>query len=297
MTGEPHFVTLPDGRRLAYAEYGPPDGQPLLYCHGFPSSRREAQLLAPTAASRGVRIISPDRPGYGDSDHQPARDIPDWPADVAALADALGLERFAVIGVSGGAPYALSCAWRIPARLAACTLVCPLGPIYLDEVIGQMSWPARVNLSMARQVPALSELVFGRVTTGLIERWPESVDHLRGITASAADRAELDNPDTRAILNRTVQDAMRAGALGARRDLLLYTDEWGIPIETIGMHVELWHGEADGTVPAAHSRWYEAHLPKTRAHYLPGEGHFSLPLRHAGEILQALLEEAGGTPK
>ncbi len=226
-------IQRPGGRRLAWCELGDPRGEPLIYCHGFPSSCREAELIEPAARAQGIRIVAPDRPGYGNSDDQPGRTIPDWPEEVAALADHLGLARFGLLGVSGGGPYALACAWRIPERISACGLVCPLGPIYRDDLMAEMAWPARLNLTLAQRAPGLAQVAFGGLTTGFLARWPRTVDHLRTLSAPAADRAELADAETRAILSATIVDAMRAGARGARRDLLLYTKPWGIPMESI----------------------------------------------------------------
>src|SRR5215510_3131644 len=100
------FVDLPDGRRLAYAEYGDPQGHPTFYFHGLPGSRLEAVLAAESAAQAGIRLVASDRPGVGGSDPQPRRTLLDWPADVVQLADRIGVARFSIIGVSGGAPYA-----------------------------------------------------------------------------------------------------------------------------------------------------------------------------------------------
>jgi pimeloyl-ACP methyl ester carboxylesterase len=207
----PRFVELPDGRRLAYTEYGDRHGKPVLYCHGYPSPRREAQLVSETAAALGGRIISPDRPGYGDSDPQRDRTISDWPADIARLADALGLERLALLGVSGGGPYAVACAWRLPERLSKIAIVCPLGPIYLPQILHDMNWAARANLTLARRAPALARLVFGRTAGGLLSRWPQSIDHFRSMAASDADRDTLQEPETRRVLNQTMLDAVRDG--------------------------------------------------------------------------------------
>ena len=102
--------TLPDGRSLGYAAYGDPQGKPLFFFHGFPSSRLEAQFTEGVAGRLGARIIAIDRPGFGRSDFKKERRIRDWPDDVLALADALGIDRFAVLGVSGGGPYAAACA-------------------------------------------------------------------------------------------------------------------------------------------------------------------------------------------
>ena len=106
-------IRLQDGRRLGYADLGDAGGTPVFYFHGFPSSRLEACMVEEHARRLGVRLLAVDRPGYGLSDDLPGRTIPDWPDDVVALADALGLERFAVVGSSGGGPYAIACAARI----------------------------------------------------------------------------------------------------------------------------------------------------------------------------------------
>jgi len=112
---------LEDGRTLGYAEYGAPDGRPVFVFHGFPGSRLTWSAFDPQdcAGELGLRVIAPERPGYGLSEFQRGRELLDWPEDVLALADPLGLERFAVLGLSGGGPYAAACAFKIPARLVA----------------------------------------------------------------------------------------------------------------------------------------------------------------------------------
>jgi pimeloyl-ACP methyl ester carboxylesterase len=287
--GAPHRLVRPGGRRLAYDDLGERDGFPVIYCHGFPSSRREAGLIHPTARRLGVRILALDRPGCGDSDPEPRRGFADWDEDVAALTDHLGLPRFALLGISGGAPYALSCAARLPERVGGCALVCPLGPVYLDELLSVMAWPSRLLLGSARRIPWLPPLLFGRLTTGLLARRPEAVEGVRAFRAPAADLQELARPEVRDILTGAVRDAMGGGAQGALRDLWLYTHPWDIPLGAIRLPVDLWHGEGDGTVPIAQARWYDRQLPLCRARYLPGEGHYSVPLRHAEAILRALL--------
>src|SRR5438046_6812360 len=129
MSDEVRQLRLRDGRRLGYCEHGVRAGKPILYFHGWPGSRIEAQLAAPAARRYNARLIAVDRPGFGMSDFKAHRTLLDWPADVAELADTLGLDRFAVAGVSGGGPYALACARRIPDRLTSVIVVCGLGPM------------------------------------------------------------------------------------------------------------------------------------------------------------------------
>ena len=284
------FVETANGRRIAYSEFGAPTGRPAIYCHGFPSSRREAMLLHSNASSTNIRLIAPDRPGYGDSDDQPDRQIADWSDDIALLADRLGLQKFGLIGVSGGGPYALACAAHIPERLIGCALVCPLGPIYIDQLLNQMHWGARTNLMMGKQAQWIGDLLFGSPTTALLGRWPGLVEDMRNIAAPPADRDVLDRGDNTAILNKTIADAMRNGAHGARRDLVLYTHDWHLPFADITTPISIWHGDADGTAPIGHARWYAKHLPDASLTELPGEGHYSVPVLYSGQILAKLFE-------
>jgi pimeloyl-ACP methyl ester carboxylesterase len=110
-------IRLRDGRRLGYAEWGDPGGRPLLYFHGWPGSRVEGRLGDEAAKAKGVGMIALDRPGMGLSDYQPRRTLVDWPDDVIQVAAALGLDRFAVLGISGGGPYAAACAWKLSEQL------------------------------------------------------------------------------------------------------------------------------------------------------------------------------------
>ena len=110
-------LSLRDGRVLCYAEYGDPSGKPFFFFHGLPGSRRQRHPDNSIASEIGARIIAIDRPGYGLSDFQPGRKLLDWPGDVAQLADCLKIEQFSAIGVSGGGPYLLACAYKMPERM------------------------------------------------------------------------------------------------------------------------------------------------------------------------------------
>ena len=135
-------VKLRDGRMLGYAEYGSPDGKPVFYFHGFPGSRLDWLLTDPdnTAAEQNARIIAVDRPGMGLSDYQRGRKIADWPDDVIELANALQVDSFSVLGISGGGPYAVSCAFGIGDRLARCGIVCGMGPADAPGMKDGVSW-------------------------------------------------------------------------------------------------------------------------------------------------------------
>jgi len=120
-------IQLKDGRKLGYAEYGPPHGRPLLHFHGWPGSRLEARLVAENAARAGMRLIGIDWPGMGLSDFLPGRTILAWVDDVIELADVIELDRFAIEGISSGGVFAIACAYRIPQRLTACSIISGMG--------------------------------------------------------------------------------------------------------------------------------------------------------------------------
>ena len=147
-----NILRLADGRRLSYAEYGDPDGEPVILLHGNPGSRLFYGLIPGAPFRAGLRLICPDRPGYGQSDFFPrGRGVEDYPDDVTALADALGLDRFAIFGASGGGPYALACAWKIPHRLTAIGVFASIGP-FTPEVAHDMNPSVRLMFRIASKM-------------------------------------------------------------------------------------------------------------------------------------------------
>lgn len=126
-------IKLKDGRILAYEKYGDPKGKPFFYFHGWPASRLSGKHVAKAAEKLKLRLISPDRPGIGFSTFKPNRKLLDWPDDIIQLADHLGIKKFSVAGSSGGGPYVLACAYKIPDRLVSAAVIAGLGPLWLSE--------------------------------------------------------------------------------------------------------------------------------------------------------------------
>lgn len=280
---------LRDDRTLGYAEYGLANGKPVFYFHGYIGVRLEAGSWAGAAIEAGIRLIALDRPGFGLSTFQPDRRFRDWPADVVELADHLSLKRFAVLGVSGGAPYALACAASIPERLTTCSLVCGMAP--LDMGMDGMSANNRLIFSLARRCPwllkALLWVSLGRVSQdeakfkALLEksfkRLPES------------DRLAILNLDLPYHLAATAKAGFSQGMKAAVLEGRLYANTWGFRLEDIAFHpIYLWHGEKDVNVPVGMARSVASRLTHCQATFYPDENHLSLPLHHAKEILQVL---------
>ena len=281
-------VTLRDGRRIGIAEYGAPSGTPTLYFHGLPASRLEARLVHPAASRRQVRLVALDRPGYGGSDFWP-HTLADWPGDVVEVVNALGLKRFSIYGLSGGAPYALACAAALPDRVTASAIVAGLGMTSVPEDFARLELFARTALRLARSSPQVSRMV-NRAWAVLLTRRPELLNTLLAAGTSAPDREVLRDPEVAATLAASLREALRAGSEGASHELEVLARPWNFDVTTIAVPCYLWHGEQDHTVPVEMARRLASLIPGCIAHFSPADGHFSLPIRGSDAVLEALLQ-------
>jgi pimeloyl-ACP methyl ester carboxylesterase len=267
-------VNLRDGRRLGYAEWGPPDGFPILGFLGTPLSRLAHLGDAPDAS--GVRLILVDRPGYGLSDFQPGRTLLDWPQDVAQLADALGLARFAVFGMSGGGPHTAACGYALSDRVSAVGLVSSPGPVWDRPVL-------RYSLPPHRQpLVELAARDRGAAAQALLEDCRAELDR------AARGEDERDGSVDPALAKRLRAATLEATPEGYAHDLLiLFVSTWGFAPEEISVPTLIWHGDRDPAVPLDIARFFARTIPKSSLEVLPGEGHLIL-WSHAEEILKAL---------
>ncbi len=284
-----HIIELEDGRELAFAELGDSDGTPVLGFHGTPGSRSQMALLDEPAREAGIRLIALDRPGYGASGYAPGRTLCDWPGDVVALADFLGIGSFGVIGVSGGGPHAAVCAHALPERLLGAVIVGGIGPIDAPEALEGMMPMNRLASRLGRSSPALLWLPMALM--GLAQRaFPERMLEMFSRQLPPADQKILrERPEVVEAFLREVRSPSRTSARAAAQDFGLFTGPWGFRLEDIRMPVHLWQGGADRNVPASHARLQADRIPDSKLHECPGEGHL-LFADHAREIL---LEAAG----
>lgn len=280
-------LTLRDGRRIGYAEFGAAGGRPILYCHGFPASRLDGRLGHEAALRLGLRLIAPDRPGYGLSDYQPGRRISDWPRDVLGLADGLSLDRFAVLGISGGAPYAVVSAAALAGRITAVGIVGGLGRVDLQENSARMNPFARLSFALARRTPRLSQLL-NQGLAPVLRGSPHWMLKLLSGNLPPPDRKVLSDPATFAIFADAFREAFRQGGRGAALELTLLALPWETALESIRVPCHVWHGEQDTTVPVEMGRWLARSVPGCRASFFPEDGHFSLPVNRIDAILRTL---------
>jgi pimeloyl-ACP methyl ester carboxylesterase len=290
MTQQTYFATLPDSRQIAYAEYGNPEGIPTFYFHGFPGSRLEAGLFDLAAKKHNLRVFAPDRCGIGLSDPYPERRILDWSSDVTAFADALEIDKFILIGVSGGGPYALACAHQSASRIMALTLVCPLGPISQASLLDSMYWPAKLNFMSIRALPGPTHLMYRMFITPMAQIWPNTIYQMMLTMAPRVDTQVLNRPQVRSILTHSIRESVRQGSDTILHEMQLYTMPWEFEVSEISIPTQLWHGTADEIVPIAHARSLADLLSNCTVHYIEDEGHFSLPFDHSNQILEQSIQ-------
>lgn len=281
-------ITLSDGRQLGYAEYGDTSGSPVFYFHGFPGSRIEARLTNDTAAARNVRLISVDRPGIGLSGFQPNRRFVDWPRDVSELADQLGIDRFVVVGASGGGPYSAVCARALPDRVTSAVLLAGAGPIRAPNAMDGVSTQSRVLFSIARFAPPLGDLLISGVArmAGDRDRYMSQIAR----SFSPEDRRLLEErPELVEAFYDAFLEAFKQGSRGARRELRLITSPWRFRLDKITVPVYLWQGEKDANVPPGTARYLAEMIPGCRATYLPDDGHIGCIFNHLDDVFDAVL--------
>jgi pimeloyl-ACP methyl ester carboxylesterase len=272
---------------VGFLTCGDASGRPVFYCHGFPGSRLEVLLADRIAVQKGIRLIGVDRPGYGLSDARPGRSLRDWADDVTELADRLGIERFSILGVSGGGPYAVACACRLRDRLLAVGIVCSLAPITARGILRGMTGFNRFGLRLAAATPQLVKPLFLPIAA-LLKHRPQRVLSSIARRAGQPDRWVLSRPEIRETMCLSFREAMRVGLSGAVRDVVLYSREWGLHLMEITVPVNLWHGEKDRIVPPAMGRWLAANIPGCRARFYSEEGHFSLITNRMDAIIECI---------
>lgn len=266
-------VVLSGGRRLGFAEYGSLQGKPLFLFHGQPGNRLFRPVDEITLRRHAVRLIVPDRPGYGLSSFVPGRTLMDWCSDVLALADWLALENFAVAGFSGGAAYALACAKVLDERLTRAGVISGAPEMHDSLTKKKMPLLPKLNAALGKFTPRLYTWVFAQYWKSS-SRKPAGFLRLAMDQMAAVDSRLLDKPEFYKLMLEVWKENLRVSSLGYAYDGLLLLQPWGFRLEEITRPVYLWHGTEDKNVPVELARALVARLPHCEAHFLPGRGHF-----------------------
>jgi pimeloyl-ACP methyl ester carboxylesterase len=277
-----------DGRVITLEVVGDSDARPVLLCHGLADSRLAAQPLEQTARELGLCIIAPDRPGIGGTDRRHLSQLGDWAEEATDVLDALYIDGAALLGVSGGGPFAAACAARIPDRVHSLILVAPLG---------LPGWPTngmapgeRLSLMLASRVPEFGGWSLDRLAA-LARRRPDLFLRLAATAQPDADRRALQEPGVREAFLTSYAEAFRGGSWGVAQDLRVLTRPWGFDLGAIKAPTWVHQGDADTTVPPEHARRYAEAIPGAQLRIHSGDGHFSI-FNHSAELLAPLAKQA-----
>lgn len=267
------YLSLTDGRTICYREIGTPDGRPVLALHGTPGSRFKYCGAHEAAAKRNLRLISLDRWGYGGSSPHRGGTLASFSQDAREIADRLGLERFGVVGVSGGGPFAVAVAAKLGRRVDALALVAPVG-----QMVG--GWPVRDLrvfhwncFCVMPRIPGAVRLTF-EVYRALLALAPCTAVMIASARAKGADRALVADPDIRRSLAKTFAAGLAPGVAGAIQDMRLFSRIWDVDPADITAPTRMWIGTDDCNVPISAARNLARSIPGSETIELAGQGHF-----------------------
>jgi pimeloyl-ACP methyl ester carboxylesterase len=270
------IFTLKGGRKIAYYQYGDPTGKPIFFCHGT-GSHVHVMLLDDAARAHGYRIIVPDRPGVGLSDFSPQRKLLDGASDISLLADELGIEKFGLMGISGGGPTVLACAYSIPERLNFAVDLAGAVPLYNDpEALKKLGAIDRFYAKIGNYLPLfLFQIPFALL--GFQQRMlknPKAFSDMMRSSMCQADMELFNIPEMQYVFMRDFQELFRQGSCGPALDAQLIYHSWGFDVSKITMHLEIRQGSQDRWIPPYFSQYLANTLPDAKLNLIEGQGHF-----------------------
>ena len=314
---EDQLFKLPDGRLLGYAEFGDPNGKPLLYFHGYPSCRLEPKVLDKVFKRRGIRLISMDRPGFGLSSPQPGRQLLDWTRDVDTFTKGLELDKFGVIGLSGGGPYALAVAYALPRNRLSAVGLFASGPPWAAGIQHvnmirrtyrwlAINWPSGLTAILNATVGLAKWISSRDAVKNFIEKRFDAIRETRKAKeAKTPTKSKLDDLSGSDQTNDDPEESSRAGqvdelvkgllaepfAQGAaatvQEAVILSNSDWGFKLEDVAYpNVEIWHGQKDKQAPIEMIRYLARKVPNCNLHEFD-KSHFSL-VDHLEELITKL---------
>jgi pimeloyl-ACP methyl ester carboxylesterase len=289
MRGKRQILRRENGAAVAFSEYGDPQGAPIFFCHGWPSSRTMAELTDEAARKLGLRIISPDRPGIRDSTFDPNRVLLDWPALLCELAAHLQIDKFKILAISGGAPYAYVAARTTPERVEAIAVVSGAPPIAeLQDRSGLLTLYKRL-LALRGSRPGLLRVLFHIARPFALMKLPIRLRPLLLKILQPCDANVLRDSKSFEACFESARQAWRSSATGVMTDADIFARPWGFSLEEVRVPVRLWHGKKDRTFSFRLAEQVATRLPNCEFHLVDGAGHYSLPIRHTQEILADLV--------
>lgn len=274
---------LRDGRELSYAEYGDKNGNPVLMMHGSPGSRLECPPDVESLLALDLRLIVPNRPGYGSSTPSTGRTLLAWAEDVKALMDHLALPRCSILGYSGGGPYAMACAIKMPERIKRLALISSLAPFDAPDATSGMNEQSKALFELAKADPeTFTAQIKSLVANG------ETLFHIVIAGLPPEDKELFEDSAMHDMYLADMIEAVSSGVEGIVSDMLQYPISWGFEPSQITCETLLWQGLQDINVPPAMGRRLAADIPQCRASFVPNAAHYLL-FSHWRKIFRELL--------
>ncbi len=265
---------LLDGRILGYAEYGSPNGTPVFYFTGGNSSRLEGEWFNNAAKKKNVRLIVPDRPGFGLSTFQPNRKLLDWPNDVLELANALSIDSFSIFGLSGGGPHVLATVYKIPEKIKKVAVISGTAPPEMQDKFNGMWPPVKLIFLTAKHLPVVNRFLLKQMS-GFYSNEEQMMKRMKQALPIPDVELIERNPEVIKIFANATKESHRNGIEGDAWEWHLYVNEWGFQISDINREIKLWYGLYDQQVPIGMGRYFASVLPKASLVEVENGGHFS----------------------
>lgn len=287
------FINLKDGRRLGFIDCGKPEGLPILMLHGTPGSRIFGFENEPLVHDEALRIITPERPGYGLSDPYKNRTIKSFSNDIEQLANHLNIKKFHVAGVSGGGPYALACGQKLPERVMSITLIASATPTDMTGFYEGMSFGNKLTFRISKYMPLLLKPLYSYMAWQFRKKPEKLIEAIKPQLCSW-DREVLNQLKLKngmEVFISHIKEAYRQGSGGAYSDTMLLSKPWGIDFNSITAPIFIWHGESDTLMPISPVKKFARILPKTESHFIKDAGHLLLESEDIGEEIIGRIKQ------
>ncbi len=284
-------IAVGEGRQVGFAEFGAPQGRAIFWLHGTPGARRQIPTEARAYAEKAnVRLIGIDRPGIGSSTPYQYQNVLEFTEDLRTIADTLGIDKMAVVGLSGGGPYTLACAAAMPERVIAAGVVGGVAPaIGPDSIGGGLMGNLGTRVAPLLRVAGWPIRLTALSLVQLIRPFAGPAADLYGLVSPPADRQLLARPEIKAMFLDDLLNGSRKQLAAPFYDIIAFARDWGFRLDEVKVHVRWWHGDADHIVPYAHGQHVVSRLPDAELFPMPGESHLG-GLGRAEEILRSMLE-------
>jgi pimeloyl-ACP methyl ester carboxylesterase len=283
-------VAVAEDRQIGFAEFGAPQGRTIFWLHGTPGARRQIPTEARVYAERqNIRLIGVDRPGIGASTPHQYDNVLAFAADLGVIADTLGIDKMAVIGLSGGGPYALACAAAMPDRIVAAGVLGGVAPASGPDAIGGGAMALGSLVAPLLKVAGFPIRWTAVAVVRLARPVASPALDLYGLISPPADRRLLARPEFKAMFLDDLLNGSRKQLAAPFADIVVFARYWGFRLDEVKVPVRWWHGDRDHIIPYAHGQHVVCRLPDAELHPMPGESHLG-GLGRAEEILGTMIE-------